>query len=191
MPYEEGLEIGLLIGCNYPKAIKPKEVILGKGEDLYAVCTLLGWEIIGPVGPAEDMQYNCGEQLVLSCNRILTCEVNTSRCSNCSFVLNLQTKEEINQFSVRQMFERDFSEGSIPGSGFSKEDRKILAIAREGITQLENGNCELPLPLKKPNIVLPNNCNLAFRHLLQLGSANVSHCKNTRKHSSFWNNIHQ
>jgi len=66
------------------------------------------------------------------------------------------------------MFERDFSEGSIPGSGFSKEDRRFLAIAREGITQLENGHYELPLPLKKPNIVLPNYRDLAFRRLLQL-----------------------
>jgi len=66
------------------------------------------------------------------------------------------------------MFERDFSEGSIPGSGFSKEDRRFLAIAREGITQLVNGHCELPLPLKKPNIVLPNYRDLAFRRLLQL-----------------------
>jgi len=46
MPYEEGLEIGLLIGCNCPKAIKPKEVILGKGEDPYAIRTLLGWGIV-------------------------------------------------------------------------------------------------------------------------------------------------
>ena len=30
IPYQESLEIGLLIGCNCPKAIKPKEVILGK-----------------------------------------------------------------------------------------------------------------------------------------------------------------
>ena len=35
MPYQESLEIGLLIGCNCPKAIKPKEVILGKGDDAY------------------------------------------------------------------------------------------------------------------------------------------------------------
>ena len=114
------------------------------------------------------MQYDCGEQLPSSYNRIPTCEVDTSRCSNRSFVLNTQTKEEINPFSVRRMFERDFSEGSIPGSGFSKEDRRFLAIAREGITQLVNGHCELPLPLKKPNIVIPNYRDLAFRRLLQL-----------------------
>ena len=157
MPYQESLEIGLLIGCNCPKAIKPKEVILGKGEDPYAVRTLLGWGIIGPISPLEGIQPNCGEHLVSSGNRILVCEVDTGRCSNCSFVLNSQTKEEINPFAVTQMFERDFSESSFPGSGLSKEDRRFLTIAREGITQLENGHYELPLPLKNPNVVLPNN----------------------------------
>ena len=48
-PYEKDAEIGLLIGCNCPKAIKPKEVIHGTSEDPYAVRTLLGWSIVGPV----------------------------------------------------------------------------------------------------------------------------------------------
>ena len=43
------IEIGLLIGCNCPKAIKPKEVITGKSDDPYVVRTLLGWCIVGPV----------------------------------------------------------------------------------------------------------------------------------------------
>ena len=168
MPYQESLEIGLLIGCNCPKAIKPKEVILGKGEDPYAVRTLLGWGIIGPVSPLEDIQPDCEEHLASSCNRILAYEVDTGRCSNRSFVLNSQTKEEINPFAVRRMFERDFSEESTSGSGLSKEDRRFLAIASGGITQLENGHYELPLPLKNPNVVLPNNRESAFRRLLQL-----------------------
>ena len=152
----------------YFRMIKPKEVILGKGEDPYAVRTLLGWGIIGPVSPLEDIQSDFGEHLVSSCNRILAYEVDTGRCSNRSFVFNSQTKEEINPFAVRRMFERDFSEESIPGSGLSKEDRRFLAIAREGITHLENGHYELPPPLKNPNVVLPNNCESAFRRLLQL-----------------------
>ena len=103
-----------------------------------------------------------------SFNRILAYEVDTGRCSNRSFILNSQTKEEINPFAVTRMCEWDFSEEFIPGSGLSKEDRRFLAITREGITQLENGHYELPLPLKNPNVVLPNNRESAFRRLLQL-----------------------
>ena len=36
-PYQSNMEVGLLLGCNCPRAIKPKEVILGKGDDPYAV----------------------------------------------------------------------------------------------------------------------------------------------------------
>ena len=134
MPYQESLEIGLLIGCNCLKAIKPKEVILGKVEDPYAIRTLLGWGIIGLVSLLEDIQADCGGHLVSSCNRILAYEVDTGHCSNHSFVLNSQTKEKINPFIVTGMFERDFSEEFIPGSGLSKEDRRFLTIAREGIS---------------------------------------------------------
>ena len=45
---EKKIEIGLLIGCNSPKAIKPKKIITGKSEEPYAIRTLLGWCIVGP-----------------------------------------------------------------------------------------------------------------------------------------------
>lgn len=41
-PLDENLDVGILIGSNCLKAIKPKEVIAGKSEDPYAVQTLLG-----------------------------------------------------------------------------------------------------------------------------------------------------
>jgi hypothetical protein len=41
------MEIGILIGCNCPKALKPREVIPGREDDPYAVKTRLGWGIIG------------------------------------------------------------------------------------------------------------------------------------------------
>ena len=39
-PYQNGVDVGILIGCNCPRAIKPREVILGKGDDSYAVKNL-------------------------------------------------------------------------------------------------------------------------------------------------------
>ncbi|CAB4017090.1 Hypothetical predicted protein, partial [Paramuricea clavata] len=52
-PYQERIEIGLLIGSNCPKAIKPQDVIPGNENDPYAIRTLLGWGIIGPVSTIE------------------------------------------------------------------------------------------------------------------------------------------
>lgn len=169
MPYQEEVEAGLLIGCNCPKAIKPKEVIVGRGEDPYTVRTLLGWGIIGPVSLLECEESDREEQVASSCNRIIACEVDTGHHNiNRSFVLSSQTKEEITPFSVKRMFEQDFSDRCSNDPGLSKEDKRFHAIAREGITQLENGHYKLPLPLRDPNLRLPNNRDLALRRLSQL-----------------------
>ena len=68
-PYEKDAEIGLLIGCNCPKAIKPKEVIHGSSEDPYAVRTLLGWSIVGPVATSDSSLED--HALNSTCHRIL------------------------------------------------------------------------------------------------------------------------
>ena len=41
-PYMEGLEIGVLIGLNCPRAVRPRNVIQGKQNEPYAVRSLLG-----------------------------------------------------------------------------------------------------------------------------------------------------
>jgi len=166
LPYQEDLEIGLLISCNCPKAIKPKEVILGKGDDPYAVRSILGWGIIGPVGiPATDSRDKDG---ISTCNRIVAHEIGTGSGSNLSFVLQSQTKEKLIPVMVQRMFKQDFSERTVNLQGLSSEDRRFLSIAEEGIRHLENGHYELPLPIKKPDIQLPNNQELAVRRLNQL-----------------------
>ena len=167
-PYEEYLEIALLIGCNCPKAIKTKEVIQGKSEEPYAVRTLLGWSIVGPVAksntPLGDHALNS------TCHRILAREIIPgSRNSQLSFLFNGKTKEIINPSAISQMFELDFIEHkNAQRHGLSKEDRKFLQIAEEGIHQYEDGHYELPLPLKNEDIELPNNRDAALRRLNQL-----------------------
>ena len=42
-----GVEIGLLIGINCIRAIKPKEIISGGDDKPYAQRTILGWGIVG------------------------------------------------------------------------------------------------------------------------------------------------
>ena len=48
-PYREDTDVDLLIGCNCPQAIKPREVILGKGDYSHAIRTF----VVGPVTPAK------------------------------------------------------------------------------------------------------------------------------------------
>ncbi|XP_078347357.1 uncharacterized protein LOC144632559 [Oculina patagonica] len=167
-PYDQNVEIGLLIGCNCPKAIKPTEVIRGKSEEPYAVRTLLGWSIVGPVATSDTPLDD--HALDSTCNRIIAREVIPgTRDSQFSFVFNGKTKEVINPSAIRQMFELDFVEHkSNSKHGLSKEDRKFIEIVEQGVHQCEDGHYELPLPLKNENINLPNNKTAALRRLSQL-----------------------
>ncbi|KAK3746501.1 hypothetical protein QZH41_001764 [Actinostola sp. cb2023] len=46
-PYEEKRRLGILIGSNCVRAIKPREVVPGNANDPYAIRTVLGWGIVG------------------------------------------------------------------------------------------------------------------------------------------------
>lgn len=48
IPPLQDCEIGLFIGYNCSRALAPREVILGADNEPYAICTDLGWSIVGP-----------------------------------------------------------------------------------------------------------------------------------------------
>ena len=160
LPYQKDTEVGLLIGCNCPRALKRKEVILGKGDEPYAVRSILGWGIIGPVGFANR------DNLQASCNWIVAQErINSS--DTLRFMLQANSKEVI--MVVSKFFEQDFSEDKdYNTSGLSYEDRRFITIADHGISHKDNGHYELPLPFKKPNLLLPDNRPIVMRHLMRL-----------------------
>ena len=69
-PYQVDIEVGLLIGSNCPSANKPKEVIPGRSSDPYAIRTLLGWGIIGPISGGSNK-----ENSDVLCHRIAVKEI--------------------------------------------------------------------------------------------------------------------
>ena len=69
-PFQEDLQVGLLIGSNCPNAIKPKQVIPGRSSDPYAIHTLLGWRIMGPVTGSTNK-----EAFDISCHRVAVKEI--------------------------------------------------------------------------------------------------------------------
>lgn len=135
-PIQHDVEVDLLIGCNCPKTLKPQEVILGNDNDPYPVKTKLGWGIIGPVSPSS---LN-NEDDASFCHRIVTCEVGNKRRDGI-FIVDNQTKDVINPFEVRRMFEMNFSEQYHYVKEFSQEDRKFLEIVKCGIS-LQDGHYE-------------------------------------------------
>lgn len=59
MPLRTDVEVGLLIGTNCARAIKPREII--PGIIPYAKKTVLGWGIIGTVdlNGSEEVDESC------------------------------------------------------------------------------------------------------------------------------------
>lgn len=163
-PYQEQLEVGILIECNCPRAIKQREVIVGKGDDPYAIRTLLGWGIIGPVTPVREL-LNEVEEKESTCHRIVTQEIGDTKRIDSKFIVDAQTKEIVNPFQVKEMLELDFSERNNVDQALSQEDRRFLANVTEGIRHREDGHYEMPLPLKDPNTKLPNNREMASHRL--------------------------
>ena len=70
-PYMEDVEVGLLIGLNCPSALRPREIVYGGESDPYAVQSLLGWYINGPL-------YTPCQSSVLTCSRIHLNQQDTS-----------------------------------------------------------------------------------------------------------------
>ena len=165
-PLDESLSIGVLIGSNCPQAIKPKEVIAGKSEDPYAVKSLLGWCIVGPTGQSDAVTDQYASSI---CNRIVAQEAYSANERGIRFVMSEPTKELVNPTAVAKMFQLDFAEHKgMQHKCFSKEDRRFLEIAKNGIHQTEDGHYELPLPMRHDHVTFPNNKDAALRRLYQL-----------------------
>ena len=128
---EANIEIGLLIGCNCPKAIKHREIITSPDSSVFS-----------------------------SCNRILAHESIPTENLSIDFVVEDKAKEMINPSAVKQMFELDFAEHpNAKRQCLSKEDRRFLNIVKTGVHWCDDGHYELPLPLKEGFKGLPNNRN--------------------------------
>ena len=109
--------VGLLIGLNCPSALRPREIVYGEESDPYAVRSLLGWFINGPLG---NLQQN-GK---ITCNRINVDQRDTLMTHRGYVVSQRTVREQITPQAVKQMFELDFSEQE-KGTAMSREDIKF------------------------------------------------------------------
>lgn len=62
-----GADVELLIGTNAPEVMEPWEVIHSRGKGPYAVKTLLGWVVNGPLRGGNDSGSSCP---TMTANRI-------------------------------------------------------------------------------------------------------------------------
>lgn len=135
--------VDLLIGTNASRSMEPWEVINSRGEGPYAVKTLLGWVVNGPLHGNRTKQYKNGHNAVYV-NHI---EVNT-----------------LEQMLLNQ-YKHDFMENfSTEKEEISEEEKRFMNIMKNSV-QLEDGHYKMNLPFKKENISMPDNFAIANQHM--------------------------
>lgn len=134
-------EIDLLIGSNVPKALEPLDVIRSIDDGPYAVKTMLGWTINGPLGV-----NNVDTHSTISINRIS--------------VVKLDELWE-------QQFKTDFPECNRDDLEHSKEDQQFLDSVSKS-AELVDGHYCIGLPFKQRKICMPDNKSVAEQRTLNL-----------------------
>ena len=155
----EDVEIGLVIGLNCPSVVGPRDIVCGNENEPYAVRSLLGWHVNGPVNQGSSKQVYCDHIQILKSN--------TEDNVNGYIVAKTEIKERLTPQVVSRMFELDFSEREC-AVALSREDRQLLKIVDDGIHHRDDMHYEMPLPFRE-NVQLPitvlkqNNACMALR----------------------------
>ncbi|XP_028408799.1 uncharacterized protein LOC114531374 [Dendronephthya gigantea] len=134
-------EVGLLIGNDVPKALQPKEVVESNSDGPYAIRTVWGWTVNGPLGRSD----------------------HHSATANC-IQSEVQNNELENIF--RQYCNREFNDVD-DDVAMSCHDRRALSIMEETV-RLKDSHYEIALPWKSPRLSSPKNKSVAVRRLMFL-----------------------
>ena len=133
-------DVTLLIGQDCPEALIPVATIPGSKGEPYAVKTLLGWTVSGPISKRAVPQMPASYYI-----------------SNAD-----PLQERVDRFWALE------SSGIYDEErGMSVDDGKVLALWQEKI-KFETGHYTLPIPFRNPHPGLPDNRDMAERRLASL-----------------------
>ena len=153
--------IGLLIGNDVPKALEPKEIRECKDQGPYAVRTMFGWTINGP----------------------LERKGNSSRTANF-----IRADNELTQ-QFAKFCNLEFSDSAYDkDAGMSKEDLHAMTIMEQSV-KLKEGHYEIALPWRNTPPNLPNNRPLAEHRLKLLRRRLLKNQELLSKYSSFMDDL--
>ena len=156
--------VDLLIGTNAPRLLEPWEVVNSYGYGPYAIRTVLGWVINGP------LNGKCSNEMKLS-----SVVVNRISVSNLEIMLNNQYKH-------------DFNDRPSEDKEMSREDIKFMEIMESSATLQEERYC-LKLPFKRPDADLPNSFKVAKQRILGLRKRFMSNPEFHKEYSSCLNDV--
>lgn len=137
--------IELLIGTNASKIIEPWEIINSQGEGPYAVRTLVGWVVNGPLRHGKSAVDNDCQSAAV--NRISVANLERLLISHYNHDFNEKTSDERREPSI--------------------EDKRFLEIANNSVSLID-GHYTLNLPFRHDDVQLPNNRHIAMQRLQSL-----------------------
>jgi hypothetical protein len=167
-PYLEGVNlhqvdanVDILIGNDVPKALEPKEIRESENGGPYAIRTLLGWTVNGPLG----RQGYCARTV----NRVEA---------------DVELTSQFNKFCEMEF--NDLKSETV--KAMSQEDKRALSQMEQSV-DLVDGHYELSLPWKvfPPN--LPNNRSVAEKRLAPLKKKLANSPSLHQKYTAFMNNL--
>lgn len=135
--------VDLLIGTNAPWLLEPWEVVNSRGNGPYAVKTVLGWVVNGPLQAGNGSENGPP----------VACVIRISVC-------------RLKQMLINQ-YNHDFNERNSEERAMSREDVRFMKIMEES-AQLVDGNYSVKMPFKRDQLALPNNLSVVKQHLLGL-----------------------
>ena len=157
----------MLIGENCVEALQPLEVIPSQQDGPYAYRTIIGWCVVGPIVDEKSDAVSCSQIAVIQVENGSLAKHHFEEQNKCE---DIGIKE-----MLRKIYTGDFQdtsserENNIIGkiSEISNEDRRFLKILDTETMKVGN-HYQKPLPLKNPDVKLPNSRKVAERRLLYL-----------------------
>ena len=123
-------DVGLLIGCDAPEILEPKQVIPSQNGGLYATRTTPSWVVNGPLGKVT----------------------NTNTRTANLIKADLRLHEQFQTYCDREFNDSAYSEAR----SMSANDKRAMELMKNSIN-LENGHYQLALPWKNDPPCLEKN----------------------------------
>ena len=167
---DQNINVGLLIGANCTRALEPIKVIPSRNNGPYAMKTVLGWCIVGPIS------YRNQSEGKISCNRTAVMEAGSSTVGRHYFAVeNKLTPDDDVKSMLKKIYEQEFTEAgmrftSVIGEttgDVSYDDQIFLRLMDQETVQVDN-HYEVPLPLKSTDVTFPNKKSAAMKRLNSL-----------------------
>ena len=165
--HSDDMRVELLTGANWTRALEPVQVIASRDGGPYAMKTVLGWCIVGPIACINSRNGS------LTCNRMAVREAGSNKIADHYFAVEEQIKsnEEI-PVMLKKIYKGEFTEKQVKFSTIicealgeiSHDDLQFLKLMDQETIKVD-GHYVVPLPLKSKDVNLPNNRVLALKRL--------------------------